>query len=79
MPLHPKLFRRATLCALSFASLTALGGCLTVNPTLTAGTNPACLALKPISYSHQDTAETVDQIRKNNAALAVLCPESPAH
>lgn len=62
------------LFSLSCVSLMALGGCLTIRPTLIAGTNPACLAIKTVRYSHADTADTVDQVRANNAALAVICP-----
>lgn len=52
-----------------------LTACLTVKPTLTSGTNPACLAVKIIRFSKDDTPETVQAIRENNAALRVLCPE----
>lgn len=39
-------------------------------------TDAACASLQPITYSaSRDTAETVMQIRQNNAALLVLCPQ----
>ena len=53
----------------------ALGGCLTIKPTLIAGTNPACLAVKIVRYAKEDTADTVDQVRANNAVLRVVCPD----
>jgi len=74
-----KPLMRATLLSLSCVSLMAFGGCLTIRPTLTSGTDPACLAIKVVRYSHSDTADTVDQVRANNAALAILCPaQNPA-
>lgn len=73
--LTPKpLSRLATLLCLTCAGLTVTA-CLTVRPTLTSGTNPACLAVKVVRFSKDDTPETVQAVRENNAALRVLCPE----
>ena len=62
--------RRLPLVGMLSALLT-LTACET---TQTAGTNAACFALAPITYSSRDTPETQRQIVGHNAALAALCP-----
>lgn len=67
---------RGMLLCLTLTLLVSLTGCLTVKPTLMSGiSNPACLAIKIVRFSKDDTPETVQAIRENNAALRVLCPE----
>lgn len=76
--LKPFSNRRGMLLRLAIVSCLSipLASCLTIKPTLSTGTNPACLALKPVMFSSQhDTPETVQQVRENNAALIVICPE----
>ena len=50
-----------------------LAGCLTTTPTSVIDTS--CLANEPIRYSRRDTAETIVQIRRHNAAYASLCSD----
>jgi len=42
--------------------------------TSTGGTEVACQAFEPITYSSRDTAETRRQIVGHNAAFDALCP-----
>lgn len=57
---------------LGVASLTTLTACGT---TAATGTDTACLAFQPITYSaSQDTPETVRQVREHNAAYDAVCP-----
>lgn len=75
---RPSTWRSAPTRLLTLFSLCALMGCaLMAHPTPTSGTDAACLSLHIIRPSHQDTAETIDQVRRQNAALRVLCPEEP--
>lgn len=69
--LHRRLLLVAT--ALSLSGLTACAQ--TVHGIPTSGTsNPACLALHPLTFSKNDTPETKEEVRTNNAALRSLCP-----
>ena len=52
------------------ACVTTLTAC---GPTLTGGTDAACIALAPITFSSADTDETVAQVRGHNAAWRTLC------
>jgi hypothetical protein len=51
--------------------LCAMTGCQTMTPI--GGTDTSCLAYEPIRYSRQDSAETIGQIRRHNAAFDALC------
>ena len=65
--------RRRLSCArrlLVVACVTTLTAC---GPTLTGGTDAACIALAPITFSSADTDETVAQVRGHNAAWRTLC------
>lgn len=43
--------------------------------TLTLGTNAGvCTAVKVIQVSHEDTLDTINAVRANNAAIRKLCP-----
>ena len=54
--------------------LSALLTLVACETTQTAGTNAACSAIAPITYSSRDTPETQRQIVGHNSALATLCP-----
>lgn len=59
---------RRPLAVLSLTILTACGA------TTGTGTDAACLAFAPITFSaSRDTAETVRQVREHNAAWDALC------
>ena len=45
-----------------------LAGCATVSPA-----SDFCLIYEPVYVSGEDTAETVRQVMRNNAAWAELC------
>lgn len=60
----PTLLMLGTLCALT--------GCLST--TRTAGTDKAvCSIFPPITYSRNDTPETVTQVRRHNAGYDRYC------
>lgn len=55
--------------------LYVLTGCASMgHPIPTSGTSPACLAIKIVRFSKDDTADTKDQVRRNNSALRSMCP-----
>lgn len=74
MPTLRRPLRLATLLFLTPLVL-MVTGCLTVRGTLTSGTEASCIAVKVIRFSKNDTPETVQAIKENNAALRVLCPD----
>lgn len=45
------------------------GACATASP----GAGDFCLIYEPVYVSEQDTAETVRQVMRNNAAWVTLC------
>jgi len=51
----PRLIGLLTLSAMTFSGVTSCA-------TATSGTDVACLAFKPLTFSRSDTAETVDAI-----------------
>lgn len=67
-PLPRSAFRRLSLLAAALM----IQGCT----THTVVTDTACTAFQPITYSIQDTAETVGQIRAHNRAWDALCKEA---
>jgi hypothetical protein len=86
----PRSKRRALLAMLSLLGTIALAGCLTPWPptetaaTAASPTAPAadsrpqvCTVWKIVRYSKDDTADTVEQVRENNAARRTLCGEDP--
>jgi hypothetical protein len=72
-PLRPLLL----LPLLALLPLT-LSGCATkIRPVEISAsrvnTAAACRVLKPVTWSKRDTRETIDGVRKNNAARAKVC------
>lgn len=75
------LFRRSVLVALPTLALTlSLAACQSTQRTLTSETDEEiarelCRVVKVVKFSRQDTPETIDQNRANNAALRAYCKE----
>ena len=77
--------KRVLLAMLSLPGTIALAGCLTPwPPTQTAATavppqaaaDPkpqVCTVWKVVRYSKDDTPDTIEQVRQNNAAQESLC------
>ncbi len=67
--------RRLKLLGMLSCLSVLMAGCQTVSPTPIAATASAtCLTVKIVHYSKTDTADTIQQVRQNNAALRSLCP-----
>lgn len=69
-----KVFAKPLLLAGLCLSTLLVTSCLTTIPT--AAINASCVWDGPISYSSRDTPDTINQIRKHNAAWRALCKEA---
>ena len=58
---------------LGLAMLPWLLGCQTTQPTSGISAPAVCTVWKEVRASHADTAETITQIKANNAARRVVC------
>lgn len=70
--------RSASIGLWMLAMTSCLAGCQLIPPTRTAATETAivsqvCRAWVPITYSSKDTAQTVLEVRANNAAREAYC------
>ena len=65
--------RRRLSCARRLLVVTCVTTLTACGPTLTGGTDAACIALAPITFSAFDTDETVAQVRTHNAAWRAIC------
>ena len=55
------------------ATLSILAACQSTTSTGGISKAAVCSIFPPITYSSRDTAETVTQIRRNNAAFDAYC------
>lgn len=73
------LMTSASIVLLMLAMVSLLAGCETIQPTHTTVTESriaagVCRVWQPVTYSNsRDTAETILQVRANNAARDTYC------